>query len=405
MSDYPKPYRRVRKLKSIATLLLLLMASLCVFASLYEHRWPELAWLRAFSEAATVGALADWFAVTALFRHPLGLPIPHTAVIPANKERIATNMGRFIQANFLSGEIARKRINQINAARWLSNALQNPELSRQLSSRLSDALGHFTYESEQLSRSMLRSVLDAVPLAPACGQLLDLIFGGSKREAAVDAFVDGIRATGIANRERMRRLLRHELPWYVPGFLHNQVYERMSERFMLVLDEALQNRSHPLRAMLAGEVGKLTERLKHSKELLDKGEALKSSPIAERILDDLAKQVAEALQSARVNRAGVLSSKVAFVLNYLGAAIAHSPAAQDKINAVVEEAAAKILEDNGDAIAELITETVRTWDVSTLVTKFEMEIGADLQFIRVNGTLVGGAAGLVIHLIRTMIPG
>src|SRR6059036_1433473 len=290
-------------MKRQATGLLALAAAVFAGASAFEAQYPWLGYVRATAEASLVGGLADWFAVTALFRHPLGLPIPHTAIVATRKERIGQILGTFVQNHFLSHEVISANLRRVHpaerGAQWLADREHARQIARQFASGLAKTLEALPRdEVQELVAHVVRNRVRAFRVAPALGKTLALALADNRQEellnAAVRLAADAVRN----NRDLIRERVREETPWWVPPVLDDKIYQKIIEAVERLLHDMAADSSHPLRAAFDEAIRDLIERLQHSPEIIARAEAMKEEWLADSTVTDLSKRLWEAIRHA-----------------------------------------------------------------------------------------------------------
>ena len=398
---------RLRKMKTIATTLLGVMAILFILAARFKPAYPPLAWLEAFSEAALIGGLADWFAVVALFRHPAGVPLPHTAIVPKNKDRIAVQLGIFVEQNFLTPSNIAARLRGLDLAghllRWFAvpdNARKLFGGARALLPRLLDAVDDA--EVRAIVRRVVVEEVEQLDVARAAGSLLAIMTadGAHQRVLArilpvVSRWVDGQRAE-IKRRFAKRSLLT---PAFVDAYIVNKFVDGMID----LIGEIAQTPDHPIRRELDAYVRELIVRLHEDPETAAQAARLKTAIVQGSELDQLVAAGWSALR-ARLERLPAeaadtepSSSRLAEIAAKIARGMLDDPAVVERLNERICAAAESVLARFQQQFSLLITEVVQRWDADEVTDKIESELGPDLQFIRLNGSLVGGAAGVVLH--------
>jgi len=403
----------VRGMRVVATGLLLVMAALFALARSLER--PDNGWgfVRAFAEAAMVGGLADWFAVTALFRHPLGLPIPHTAIIPRNKDRIGDTLAAFLRDNFLTPSVVARRMVRIDVAAAAGRFLANPPARGRLragASRLAaDVLE--SLDPERLGgmvRGALAQRLRAFEIAPLLGRALGAAMDERRHVPIVDSIVLWAGRTLEANEHLIRQMVSERagsiLRW---TGLDEKLANAILDGLHRLLAEMGADPEHPLRAKAEEALAKLTQDLQHDPETRAKVERFK-----EEIIDNPA--VAQWWQAMwEKMRAGMLravrdpdatfAGRFGEALQQLGATLQQEPGLKRTINQFARRATVGAVDSYGDHIVRLVSDTIRGWDAETVTGRLESAVGRDLQYIRVNGTVVGGLVGLVIHTVDMLV--
>src|SRR5881296_4713288 len=299
---------RLDAMKRRATGLLAVALLVFVAASIYEAQFPWLGYVRATAEASLVGGLADWFAVTALFRHPLGLPIPHTAIVATRKERIGQILGNFVQNHFLSRDVIAANLRRVHpaerAAQWLADREHARQISRQFASGLVKTLdGLPPNELQDLVSQVVRNRVRTFRVAPALGKTLALALADNRQEellnAAVRLAADAVRN----NRDVIRERVREETPWWVPPVLDDKIYQKIIVAVERLLRDKAADSSHPLRAAFDEAIRDLIERLQHSPEVIARAEAMKEEWLADSTVADLSKRLWEAIRHAVISYA------------------------------------------------------------------------------------------------------
>lgn len=402
-------------MQRFATGLLVVMAIIFVLSryGLAYPGWGWLGWVEAFSEAAMVGALADWFAVTALFRHPLGIPIPHTAIIPSNKDRIGLVLGEFVQTNFLSSEVLGAKIAELQPSKRIQSWLCDAQSSRKASQSLV-AIGADLIKALDDSdvRAFLRENLNEarkeIHIGGGLAVLVRAFLHGDRYHHVLNEGLQLAERLLILHQDFLREALRKELPWYVPNFIHDKVYTDTIQRVRDTIHAINSDPAHPARAAFFDYVQRLTEALRSSPQAEARcqeivGWLFESADVAayaRGVWVELRASLQEALSAGSPRAAEGLQR----ALNALGRALAADPQVSDKLDAAVLHTARKLADEYQDQIAGLIADTVRRWDSETIVEKIEQHVGRDLQYIRINGTIVGGLVGLVIHACSVLLP-
>ena len=400
-------------MKRRATGLLAFAATVFVGASAFEARYPWLGYLRATAEASLVGGLADWFAVTALFRHPLGLPIPHTAIVATRKERIGRILGNFVQNHFLSREVIATNLRAVRpaerGARWLADPGNSPRIARQVATGLAKTLEALPDpEVQDLVRQVVTARLRATRVAPALGKTLALVLAGNRQEELLNVTVRLAAEAVMNNRELIRERVREETPWWVPPVLDDKIYQKIIVAVERLLRDMAADSSHPLRAAFDEAIRDLIERLQHSPEVIARAEAMKEEWLADSTVADLSTRLWEAIKREVISYAtradAAPPGPLERGLTEFGAALLANPGLLAEVDDFLVDLAANVVEKYRHEIGDLIAQTVVGWDPEATSRRFELAVGRDLQFVRINGTLVGGLVGLAIYLISRLWP-
>ncbi|MCU1635338.1 MAG: rane protein [Cryobacterium sp.] len=393
------------RMKRLALGLLAVMAVIFTVSFLLQERYPWLEYVRAAAEGGMVGAIADWFAVTALFRYPLGLRIPHTNIIANRKDEIGASLGEFVETNFLSEAVVRGKLESIGMSRRLGEWLRNPENATRVANELAVA-GRATLDLladgdiRDLIESVAREHLLEPEWGPSLGRIGERVVASGQQTAALDLFLEKTETWLAAHPEAFGRAVSDRLPGWLPRFVDRMVDDRALREVLGFIGAVREQPGHPLRRAINEYLAELMQDLQHDPATIARAEALKmellDSPrlreFAAETWDSVKVSLGEALDDpASALRTGVLST----VMD-IGARLAGDPALGVKVNAWLADTVAYIVEHYRHEIAGVITETVERWDASETTEKIELQVGKDLQFIRINGTVVGALAGLVI---------
>lgn len=398
---------QLRRMKRIPLLLLCLMAVLFFLTLHSPAAWAG--WLHAFAEAGMVGALADWFAVVALFRHPLGLPIPHTAIIPNRKNDIGESMSRFVADHFLEPEVVRKKLQNTNLAAFVVSWLKSDKGQRSVedltTAVLRWALGalHEKRVRKFLSRLSSKQLAD-VSLAPLLGNTLEWLVRGQRHQQILTQVLRYTIVLVNDNRDAIRARVQKESPWWLPGFVDDRILKKMLERIEHQLFEMALDQQHPLREQFNGWVQKLAHDLKNSTEHRRLGDDFKQQLLDNDELQDylygLWRELARNIESDIDKPDSVIRQHVGQWLGNVASELENDEDMQAWVNAWLVNSITLVVGRNSAQIASLISDTVRSWDGADTSRRVELAIGRDLQFIRINGTLVGGLVGLLIHAVK-----
>jgi uncharacterized membrane-anchored protein YjiN (DUF445 family) len=398
---------QLRRMKRIPLLLLFLMALL--FAVTLNHPASWAGWLHAFAEAGMVGALADWFAVVALFRHPLGLPIPHTAIIPNRKNDIGESMSRFVADHFLEPEVVRRKLQDTNLAAFVVNWLKSDKGRRSVedltAAVLRWALGalHEKRVRRFLSRLSSKQLAD-VNLAPLLGNTLDWLVRGERHQQILTQVLRYTIVLVHDNRDAIRARVKQESPWWLPGFVDDRILQKMLERIEHQLFEMALDQDHVLREQFNQWVQRLAKDLKNNPEYRRMGEEFKQQLLANDELQDylygLWRELTNNIESDIDKPDSVIRQHVGQWLGNVAEELDQDEDMRIWVNAWLVDAITLVVGRNRAQIASLISDTVKSWDGVDTSRRVELAIGRDLQFIRINGTLVGGFVGLLIHAFK-----
>jgi uncharacterized membrane-anchored protein YjiN (DUF445 family) len=396
------------RMKLVATGLLIVALAVFVVAKLLEPAHPWLGYVRATAEASLVGGLADWFAVTALFRRPLGLPIPHTAIMQTQKDRVGRILGNFVQNHFLSRAVLDARLAGVRpasrAAAWLQDAEHRRRLARQLAGGFARAVE--ALPEDQVKEFVQRSAvsrLEAMQLAPLVGDVLTIATANGRPQELLDEATRLIGSAIADGRATIQAKVREESPRWLPLGVRDAIADRIIGSVQRVLADVATDPAHPLRGRFDTAVQDFIQRLKTSPELKARAERLKHELLGHPVVEDLVSSVWDRVRSAAEKYRTDPEHASLEPLGAALAALADSLGANEELRAEVDrfvtDVVASLLEQHRHEVADLIAVTVRDWDPQVAASRIELAVGRDLQFIRLNGTLVGGAAGLVIYIV------
>lgn len=401
------PLNRMRR---IATGLLVAMALVFVAAKLLQPQHAWLSFVAAFAEAAMVGALADWFAVTALFRHPMGLRIPHTAIIPRNKDRIGVSIANFLQNNFLTHEVLRAELAQVDFAGSAAAWLAQPDNSRAIAVQVVSAVPALlrAVEDEDASRFLRRLLsgsLKNVQLAPLLGQVLAVLVAGRQHFLLLEKVL-GIVARALEdNRPYIRQKVHDNSPRWIPKAIDEKFFERLMDGVQGILTE-IQSEDSQWRARFQGAVHELIDKLATSPEYEARLHGLIASGLSHPMFLDYVGEIWQDVRQRLLADAGSPDSRLAARLDdairVFSKALLQDAVIQGKLNQWLRGFAEDAIVERRAMIAAVVERVIRNWDAQTITRKLELHVGKDLQYIRINGTIVGGLVGLVLHAVERL---
>jgi len=400
--------RRLRHMQWFATGLLLAMAVLFVVTSLLMTTHPWLGIVAAFAEAGMIGALADWFAVTALFRRPLGLPIPHTAIVPSRKNEIGQALARFIRDHFLIKDAVLPRLSRADMAgrlgTWLAREDNSRLVSRDLGGALDWLLGAVdSAELRQSLRDSLRRALEQASVSAGLGVVLDVFTSGNHADALVDQLVQVGRSQLTANAETIRERIKDRSPWWLPKFVDDEIYTQLISELQRILDEIGDDPEHSARADLNERLRALGTALKDDPVIAEKGQILRDEflrhPAVKAYLDDLWQRIRSYLNSALNDSDSPIRVGLERELRIIGQKLQEDSEVSERLNGWLRELITYLVETYRQPLSEIVSDTIEQWDPTATAERIELYIGRDLQFIRINGTLVGGLVGVIIYLV------
>jgi uncharacterized membrane-anchored protein YjiN (DUF445 family) len=398
----------LRAMKRVANGLLAGALVLFIVTRILEPAHPWLGFIRATAEASVVGGLADWFAVTALFRKPLGLPIPHTAIIPTQKDRIGRILGGFVQNHFLSRDVLTARLQSMQlaerAARWLSEPDNGATLARHAAVGLARAVQTLPEgDISDLIRKNAVARLQSVQLAPLLGRLLSVVATDDRHQVLLDEALTLVQTGLEKNQDGLRQKIKEESPWWVPGPMDAAFHRRLVAAITRLVEEVRTDPHHPLRLKFDTAFRGFVDRLEHSPEVIRRAESLKldllDSPAVGEFASSLWGRARQAAAKYSPDADGAALEPLARGISAAGESLLGDQARLTELDNQIIGFIAAQLEHHRHEVAELIAETVKAWDPEVAANRIELAVGRDLQFIRLNGTLVGGLAGLVIYAV------
>jgi uncharacterized membrane-anchored protein YjiN (DUF445 family) len=411
--DDPERGRDLARMKRLATGLFLLAAAVflaCVLLGRDAGSW--VGYVRATAEASMVGALADWFAVTALFRHPLGLPIPHTAIIPRKKDQIGASLGTFVQENFLTRAVVEARLTTIDVPGRLGGFLAMPGRAERLAGDVSAAVTALSelLRDEDLQPAVAGLVdrkLHATPAAPVVARVLELVVEGDRHQDVMSAALRGLARFLQDNRLVFRAQLGDASPAWVPDWVDDRVFDRVFAGLQNFLEEVGTDPRHELRRA-------------YDERLRAYVHALRTDPATAARIEDLKKELLEhpavrtwsgslwttaknAVLTATADPDSELRARLAGAIRDGARLLQTDPTVRELVQRHTHSIAGHLVERFSADIADLVSSTVARWDTDETSRRIELQVGRDLQWIRVNGTVVGGLAGLVIYTVAQLL--
>jgi uncharacterized membrane-anchored protein YjiN (DUF445 family) len=402
--------RGMRHMKAVATGFLLGAAVVYLLAKWAESRgagsWSG--YVQAASEAGMVGGLADWFAVTALFRHPMGLPITHTAIIPKRKDAFGEGLGTFVGENFLAEDVIRSRLAAAGLSRrtgfWLSEPENAQRVTRELATAVRGMLTVLRDEDiQQVIGEAITVRLSKADLATPLGGLLERFAASGGHHELVDLLVRRAHDWLEANPEAIERAVSMEAPVWSPRFLDDAVSRRIQRELVKLAASVRDEPGHPLRLALDRFLAEFAQELKQDPETRQRVEHLKTGllnhPEVQGLVASGWTAVRTAVLEASEDPNSDLQARAREAIRSFGARLTSDERLQEKADGWVREVAVHLVTTYRDEITSLITDTVAAWDGPATSRKIELQVGRDLQFIRINGTVVGSLAGLVIYTV------
>ena len=405
--DAAERQQRLDRMKRTATGLLAVMAAVFAACLVLEPHYPWLAYVRATSEAAMVGGIADWFAITALFRHPLGVRIPHTAIIPNRKDRIGRTLGNFVEHNFLSDAVLAAKLRSIGLSRLAAEWLRRPENARSVARQFAGVLRSATdvVRDEDVHALLERSVIEPLrdrPVAPVLAHGLALLTANDRHQQVLDRVIQRLASLLTRNQSLIRERIDAESPWWVPGFVDDRVHARIVEGIEHTLLEVAADQGHPLRRQFDELLEEWAAQLQTSPAVMARADEVKRQlfdhPTSRRLSASLWEEVKRILDRQADLGPDDTPGAVERGLVALAEGALQDEALLTKVDGWLIEAALRLVRDHRHEFGQLIANTVSAWDPEMTSRRIELAVGRDLQFVRINGTVVGGLVGLLLYI-------
>ncbi|HEX8535319.1 MAG TPA: DUF445 domain-containing protein [Allosphingosinicella sp.] len=402
-----------RGMRVIATSMLVVMAAVFITAGRFEDVHPAWGFVRAFAEAAMVGGLADWFAVTALFRHPLGLPIPHTAIIPRNKDRIGDTLAQFLKDNFLTPSVVARRMRGIDVAGAVGRFLTSPQgqgsrLREGASRLIADVLE--SLDPERLGgmiKGAIANRLRAMEVSPLLGRLLQAAITEDRHIPILDAAIATAGRIVDTQEDTIRRMVKERSNWLIRSTgLNETIADRLINGIRQLSIDLAVDVDHPARLELEDRLVQLAWDLQEDPELRARVEAFKNdligNPAVAQWIEAFWESSRASLLAAARNPDATMAGKFGDAIRQLGTTLQQDDRLKGTINQFARRAVVGGVASYGSGIVTLVSDTIRGWDAKTITGRLEGAVGRDLQYIRINGTLVGGLVGLLIHAAEVL---
>ncbi|MFC7341553.1 DUF445 domain-containing protein [Saccharopolyspora griseoalba] len=401
-------------MKAVATALLLFATAVYFFA-----RWQEAsgagAWagyVRAASEAGMVGALADWFAVTALFKRPLGLPIPHTAIIPTRKDVIGRSLGDFVGTNFLSEAVVRDKLQRAEVPRRIGTWLDDPDHAERVTSELATAVRGAVQVlrdedvQEVVEHALVRKVI-AQPWGPPLGRILGQVFADGSHHKLVDLVCDRAYDWVRDNHDLVLRVVSQRAPSWSPKFFDEIVADKIYAEVLSFAWAVKTDPDHQMRKAVDRFLVEFAHDLQHDERTMAKAEQIKHQvlehPEVQNLVSSAWSTAKKMILDAAEDPSSELRQRVRDGLRSLGKRLSAEDELRGKVDGWLEGAVVHVVTNYRDELTTLITDTVERWDAQETSRKIELQVGRDLQFIRINGTVVGSLAGLAIYTVSELL--
>jgi uncharacterized membrane-anchored protein YjiN (DUF445 family) len=367
--------------------------------------------IRAASEAALIGGIADWFAVTALFRHPLGIPIPHTALIPKSKDEIGRGLAEFVQQNFLD---------PANLGQWLTNADIAGRLAKWLDSSDHAALAARriietgsaiaqSLDDDRVASVITQTSLDwlrQTPITPIISLVVDAWLKGGRTRQSVEATLRGLDVVIVDNLPYFRESFAQTSPWWMPAWAGELVFERIIASFRILVDDVASDPSHPIRTDIEMMMSRIADDLRNSADLAERIEDSKlhilDSPELASAVQTQWQVLQESLGRAASQAGSDLEKRLAELIQWWARRVLEDEALRTRINTWIAEAAERLANQWDEEVIGMIETTVAGWDATEISHRLELQLGRDLQFVRINGTVVGALVGIAIHALLVL---
>ncbi|MPZ79795.1 MAG: DUF445 family protein [Actinophytocola sp.] len=399
----------------LVALSFLLGATVIFLATSFWQSAGAPAWvgyLKAAAEAGMVGALADWFAVTALFRHPLGIKIPHTAIIPTRKDALGDSLGEFVGTNFLSERVVRERLRRVGVTGrlggWLAHPANADRVTAELSTVVRGVVAVLRDEDVQavMEQAVVRRAV-AVPWGPPLGKLLSGVFADGAHHKLVDLMCDRAYEWVKGNHTAVLRVVSDRAPTWSPKFVDSMVADKVYGEVLSFAWLVKTDPNHPMRLAIDKFLAEFAQDLQTDEATMQRAEAVKQQvldhPEVQNVIGSAWSAAKAMLLDAAEDPSSELRKRVREGLISLGTRLTDDDSLRDKVDSWVEGAASYVVLNYRDEITTLITDTVQRWDAAETSRKIELQVGRDLQFIRINGTVVGALAGLLIYTVAQLI--
>jgi len=400
--------RDLARMKAVATAALVVALLVFLVAHHFEAEHAWLGYVRATAEASLVGGLADWFAVTALFRHPMGIPIPHTAILQREKDRVGRILGNFVQNHFLSRAVLERRLGGVHpadkVAAWMAVPANRTTLARHLAGGLARTVESLPdREVRDFLHRSAATRLEKVQLAPLVGDVLEATATGSRPQELLGEVIAAITGAVREGHATIREKVHAESPRWLPPGVRDKVADRVIGAIERTLDEMQSDPAHPVRRRFDGVLAQFITRLKTSPELQQRVEGLKQELIGHPMVEELVTSIWDHARGAAARYRSAPDEARLEPLEEILAGVAESLVTNESLRAEIDhlvvDTVTTLLEQHRHEAAELIASTVADWDGAVAAERIELAVGRDLQFVRLNGTLVGGLAGLVIYTL------
>ena len=399
-------------MKQRATGLLLAFSLAFVATAIWTEDRGAMGYLRAALAAGMVGGLADWFAVTALFRHPLGVPIPHTAIIKSRKDQFGATLGEFVQQNFLSADAIGERVKASGAIGRTADWLADPVNANTVAGHTADLLVGVAdlvrdEDVHQVLETEVRAFVERIPLAPLAGRALRHATAEGRHQELLDALLRNGGRYLEDNRESLRDRFAQQSPWWLPNAVEDRIFDRLLDGFVSLMGSVGENPDHELRSYFDERLTELAWRLEHDPGLRARGEQLKQELLGHPQLRvwsaSLWTETKANVRTQASDPDSALRRRLAGTIADLGARLRDDPALQARAVDLVDRLVRHVVGQFHDELAALVSGTIERWDADETSDRLELLLGPDLQFIRINGTVVGAIAGVALHAVGQLL--
>ncbi|WP_411156900.1 DUF445 domain-containing protein [Nocardia cyriacigeorgica] len=416
-TDDASKRRDLWKMKSLATGLLALATAIYLGCRWLESRGGGGDWVgyvRAASEAGMVGALADWFAVTALFRHPLGLPIPHTAIIKRKKDQLGASLGSFVGTNFLSPEVVTAKVNSAQVSwrvgRWMADPANAARVAQESSTILRAVVGVLRDEDvEQVIDNTIVKRIAEPQWGPPIGRVLAELLADNRQLPLLDLLAERAHQWALGSQETIDRVVLRDAPQWAPKFVNIMLSEKIYREVVEFTWKVRSTPDHEVRLAANRFLEQFADDLQHDEAMIAKAERIKSQIMGREEITGMAEATWRAAKRLILESAddpnSTLRRKVAENVQALGEQLRDDEITRGKVDGWIERGARYLAANYADEIATIVSDTVARWDAEEASKKIELQVGRDLQFIRINGTVVGSLAGLAIYTVSHLMFG
>jgi uncharacterized membrane-anchored protein YjiN (DUF445 family) len=406
--------RGLRRMKLVALSFLVgatVIFLICTWAQ-SQGAAPWVGYVRAAAEAGMVGALADWFAVTALFKHPLGIPIPHTAIIPRKKDQLGEGLGMFVRENFMSPEVVETKLRDAQVAgrmgKWLSDAPHAERVGTEASTVLRVVVEMLRDEDiQQLLDRMIVKRIAEPQWGPPIGRVLNSLLEEGRQEALIQLLADRAFQWSLNAGETIERVIERDSPSWSPRWVDSLIGDRIHRELMDFTDKVRRNPDHELRRSATKFMFEFADDLQHDATTVAKAENVKEQIMAR---EEVARAAETAWTAAKKmilesvdDPSSALRGRIADSVVHIGESLRDDAELRDKVDNWIVRAAQHLVSQYGTEITAIITDTIERWDGEEASRRIELHVGRDLQFIRINGTVVGSLAGLIIYSVAQLL--